>query len=165
MTELLKRAETGDLAALWDLILEAYHNCDDPKVLLKAVQTVDEFEIADEPNLLLHMAFVLRKGGYLASADEVLEDLIEAEYPPAMCTLAGMHLAREFIDHDEAYAYELLDRAILRGSLRARDVRGTFRWLRAVGLRKVILFFPAWYWSFRYKFAVNVRGRKDDTIR
>ena len=165
VNEFYQQAETGDPAALWALILEAYHHWDDPKDLLKAVQVVDEFDLSDDPNLALHMAFVLRKGGYLASANEVLEDLVKDGYAPAMCTLARMHLAEEFADHDVTLAYDLLDRAIAVGSLRARDVRASFRWARARGIRKAMLYPPAWYWAFRYKWAVNVRGRQDDTTR
>lgn len=161
----LEQAESGDQSLLWALVLEAYNNWDDPKDLLKAVLVIDSFELSDDPNLLLHMAFVLLKGGYVPSANEVLLGLIEDGYPPAMCTLARMHLSEEIIDNDEEFAYELLACAIGLGSLRARDVRASFRWARSSGIRKVMLYFPAWYWSFRYKWAVDVMGRHDDTIR
>lgn len=165
MTDELEKAKSGEPADLWNLILVAYHEWDDPQDLLRAVQRIDEFEISDEPNLLLHMAFVLSKGGYYESANDVLQDLIAQSYTPAMCTLARIHLSQEVIDYDIDYAYELLERAIALGSLRARDVKASFRWARAAGVRKTLLFFPAWYWSFRYKWAVNVMGRVDDTIR
>lgn len=161
----VKRIESGQLKDFWELILEAYRHWDDPNDLLAAVQALDQFDLAGEKNLQLHMSFILQKGGFYEAANEILQDLISEEYTPAMCTLARIHLAEEVIDHDANYAYQLLTKAKGKGSLRAYNVMATFKWKRASGVSRFLLFFPAWFWSFKYKWAVNVAGRKDDSIR
>jgi len=165
ISNLLKQADGGDPKALWGLALEAYHHLDDPAALLTVAQKLDEFENADDPNLLLHIAFILRKGGYLAAAHDALMELVADEYAPAMTTLGRMHLDQEFEDYNLEVGYDLLRRAGARGNLRAPLIAALHRWAAAAWYAKPYRYVIAWLYRARYHFYADLLERNDDTVR
>ena len=146
--KLKERAADGHAHDLWFLALHVLRVQPTRDKAIEAANLISTFDVdrASEVKLLLSQLYLL--SGQREDGLDLLDELIEDNYPPAMCTLAN-ELLNGAAEYTETTAEGLIKQAQKLGSVRAHMMSATLAHMNAPWFLKIFTYGRWMFWRVR----------------
>ena len=147
--ELKNKALEGYGDDLWSLALHVLYKQPEKSKAIEAANLIESFDVDDAPHVKFQMAQLFLMTDERAVGFAILEELMDADYPPAYCTVAAelMHGSTEYTG---ASARELLNKAKSLGSMRARYILSVLNHKTSNFFFKPVTLIIGVYWQYRF---------------
>lgn len=146
--QLIEQAREGHAHDLWFLALHVLRVQPSRENALQAADLISAFDVDKAPEVKLLLGQLYLLAGARDDGLDVLDELIEDEYPPAMCTVAN-ELINGATEYTETTAESLLTKARDLGSVRARHMLAALHHIEAPWYLKVFSFIHRSFWRYR----------------
>ncbi|MEP3637912.1 MAG: hypothetical protein ABJN14_11695 [Paracoccaceae bacterium] len=146
--KLKDRAAEGHAHDLWFLALHVLRVQPTQDKATEAAECISAFDVDKAPEVKLLLSQLHLLAGQREDGLDLLDELIEDNYPPAMCTLAN-ELINGATEYTETTAEGLIKQAQKLGSVRAQMMSATLAHMNAPWFLKIFTYGRWVFWRFQ----------------